>query len=154
MPKLVRQLGIDTGYLLLGFPLAIIAYTVVLTLFSSGTGMLVTVVGIPVLVASLYAARLFADLERARIPAVLHRPAPRPRYRRAPAGAGFWRRLFLPLTDGQSWLDLVHTLFHWVLVTVGFSVTVTWWAGALGGITYAPGTGRCPATRTTRTSTC
>ena len=136
MSKLVRRLGVDTGYLILGFPIAIVAYTVIVTLFSTGTGMLVTIVGIPILVASLYVARVFADIERARIPAVLGRPAPRPRYRRAPAGAAAWRRLFTPLTDGQSWLDLLHALFHWILVTVGFSFAVTWWAGALGGITY------------------
>jgi signal transduction histidine kinase len=135
MSKLVRQLGRDTGYLLIGFPVAVIAYTVVLTLFSTGVGMLITVVGIPILVASLYAARVFADLERARIPAVLGRPAPRPRYRRSRPGAGAWRKLFTPLTDGQSWLDLLHAMFHWILVTIGFSFAVTWWAGALG-ITY------------------
>src|SRR3989442_11250435 len=53
--------------------------------------MVVTLVGFPILVASLYAARGFADIERFRIRGVLNRPAPRPRYRRAPAGAGVWR---------------------------------------------------------------
>ncbi len=135
MRKLIRQVGVDSAYLLLGFPIALIAFVVVLTLFSTGVGMLVTVVGVPIILASFFAARGFADLERVRIGPVLRRPAPRPRYRRAPAGAGFWRRLFTPFGDGQSWLDLLHAIFSWIIVTIGFCFVVTWWAGALG-ITY------------------
>src|SRR5437762_3447308 len=130
-----RQLGADSGYLLIGFPVGLVSFVVVLTLFSTGTGLLITIVGIPVLVAACFAARAFADLERLRIPAVLHRPAPRPRYRRAPRDAGMWRRLFTPLADGQSWLDLLHAILHWILATIGFCIVVTWWAGALGGLT-------------------
>jgi signal transduction histidine kinase len=134
--RFVRQIGIDSAYLLLGFPLGIAGFTVVLTLFATGAGMLVTVVGIPILVAAFFAARGFADLERLRLPAVLHRPAPRPRYRRAAPDAGAWRKLFTPLADGQSWLDLLFAIFHWILATIGFCFAVTWWAGALGGLTY------------------
>ncbi len=135
MNKLVRQLGVDTAYLLVAFPVAVAGFVVVLTLFATGVGMLITVVGIPIVVGAMYAARAFADLERLRIPGVLGRPAPRPPYRRAPAGTGLWRRMFTPLTDGQSWLDLLHAMLHWILATIGFSFAVTWWAGALG-ITY------------------
>ncbi len=131
-----RQLGIDTAYLVLGFPLAIAGFVVVLTLFSTGAGMLVTIVGIPIMVGALYAARFFADIERLRLPTVLGRPAPRPRYRSARPDAGFWRKLLTPLADGQSWLDLLHAMMNWILVTAGFSFAVTWWAGALGGLTY------------------
>jgi len=53
MSKLVRQLSVDTAYLLIGFPIAVVAYTVVLTLFSTGTGMVVTLVGFPILVTPL-----------------------------------------------------------------------------------------------------
>ena len=130
-----RQASVDSAYLLIGFPLALVSFVVVITLFSTGTGMLITIVGIPILVAACFAARAFADLERLRIPAVLNRPAPRPRYRRAPADAGLWRRLFTPLADGQSWLDLLHAILHWILVTIGFCFVITWWAGALGGLT-------------------
>src|SRR5204862_6527126 len=66
---------------------------------------------------------------------VLNRPAPRPRYRRAPDGSGVWRKFFTPLADGQSWLDLLHTMVHWIIATVGWSFLITWWAGGLGGIT-------------------
>jgi signal transduction histidine kinase len=132
--RTVRQLGIDSAYLLVGFPLGLVSYIVVFTLFTTGLGMLITVVGIPILVGSFYVARGFAQLERLRLPAVLRVPVPRPRYRRP--GTGFWRRLLTPLADGQSWLDVLHAVIYWILATVGFSFLVTWWAGALGGVTY------------------
>jgi signal transduction histidine kinase len=134
--KVLRQVGTDSAYLLVGFPIALVSFVLAVTLLSTGAGMVITIVGIPIMVASIYVARAFADLERLRIPAVLNRPAPRPRYHQAPPGAGAWRKLFVPLGDGQSWLDLLHAMVHWILATIGFCFVVTWWAGALGGITY------------------
>jgi len=133
--KLVRQIGVDSAYLFLGFPLGLVSFVVVVTLFSTGTGMLITIVGLPILVAAVYVARGFADLERVRIRPVLDRPVPRPRYHRAPDGAGLWRKLFTPLGDGQSWLDVLHTLVHFILATVGWSFLIAWWAASLGGLT-------------------
>ncbi len=74
----LRQLGIDTGYMLLGFPLAVASFVVIVAGMSAGLGTLVIVVGLPVLVATVLVARLFADVERLRIPAVLRRPRTRP----------------------------------------------------------------------------
>ena len=131
----LAQIGADSAYVLVGFPIALAAYVLVFTLFTLGVSTIITVAGLPVLVGAVYAARAFADLERLRVPAVLRRPAPRPEYRKAPPGAGFWRRLFTPLRDGQSWLDLLHAIFGWILYTISFCFVVTWWAGALGGVT-------------------
>jgi len=130
----LRQIGVDSAYVLVGFPVALVAFVVVFALFAVGVGDIITVLGLPVLVGSVYAARGFADLERLRLPGVLHRPAPRPAYRSAPRDAGFWRRMFTPLRDGQSWLDLLHAIFGWILYTISFCFVVTWWAGALGGL--------------------
>ena len=130
-----RQIGNDSAYLFVGFPIAIASFVVVITLFSTGLSLAITVVGIPILVAAIYAARGFADLERLRIPAVLNRPAPRPRYRRAGPDAAFWSRLLTPLRDGQSWLDLLHAILHFILATIGFCFAVTWWVGTVSGLT-------------------
>ncbi|GIH12302.1 histidine kinase [Rugosimonospora africana] len=131
---MLRQIGADSAYAIVGFPIALAGFIVTLPLFVLGVGTLITVVGFPIMVGALYAARGFADLERLRLPTVTHRPAPRPAYRSAPPGSGFWRRIFTPLRDGQSWLDLMHAIFGWILYTVSFVFTVTWWAGALGGL--------------------
>jgi signal transduction histidine kinase len=43
--------------------------------------------------------------------------------------------MLTPLRDGQSWLDLLHAVFSWILYTISFCFVVTWWAVALGGLT-------------------
>ena len=106
----LRQLGIDTGYTLLGFPLAIAAFVVVVAGLSAGLGTLVIVVGLPVLVATVLLARLFADVERLRIGPVLRKATTRPVYRTSEPGDGVWKRMITPLTQTQSWLDLAHAV--------------------------------------------
>ena len=129
----LRQLGADTGYVLLGFPLAVLSFTVLVTGLSAGLGALVVVLGVPVLAGTLLAARFFADIERLRIPAVLRRPLIRPIYRAADAEAGFWRRTLALLTQSQFWLDLVHGIVAFPLAVLTFSIVVSWWASAVGG---------------------
>ncbi|HEY0697715.1 MAG TPA: sensor domain-containing protein, partial [Micromonospora sp.] len=50
---LLRQLGVDTQYVLLGLPLSVITLVVSVVGFALGMGLLVTVVGLPVLVGTL-----------------------------------------------------------------------------------------------------
>ena len=45
--RVVRRLGNDTQYVLVGFPLGIVTISLLMTGFSLGAGMLVTVVGRP-----------------------------------------------------------------------------------------------------------
>jgi signal transduction histidine kinase len=46
------------------------------------------------------------------------------------------RRLTTPLRDPQCWLDALHALLRFPFAILSFVVTVTFWAGALGGLTY------------------
>jgi hypothetical protein len=131
---LVRQLGVDSAYALVGFPVAVAAFVVVVTGLALGVGLLVIWVGAAVLAATLLAARGFASVERAWLPAVLGHPVPRPVYR-APVGSAA-RRLITPLRDPQTWLDALHGLVRFPVAIVSFVVTVTFWSVALGGITY------------------
>jgi signal transduction histidine kinase len=134
--RMLRQLGHDTAYVLVGFPLAIAAFTIVITGLSAGGGLLVTIIGLPVLVATLYAARGLAHLERARIRPVLRRGPVPVVYKRAAVGAGWWRRMFTQLGDGQAWLDALHAIVRFPISVTAFSIVVTWWSVGLGGITY------------------
>ena len=129
----LRQLGIDTGYTLLGFPLAIAAFVVVVAGLSAGLGTLVVVVGLPILVATVLLARLFADVERLRIGPVLRRATTRPVYRTSEPGDGVWKRMITPLTQTQSWLDLAHAVLGFPIAVFTFCVVVTWWSVAIGG---------------------
>jgi signal transduction histidine kinase len=129
-----RQLGVDTGYVLASFPVAIAAFVVVITGLALGIGLLVVWVGVAVLAAALLAARGFATLERAWLPAVLRRPVPEPAYRR-PEGSTV-RRLLTPLRDPQTWLDALHAIVRFPFAILSFVVTVTFCSVALGGLTY------------------
>ncbi|MGY1782210.1 sensor histidine kinase [Geodermatophilus sp. SYSU D01036] len=131
---LLRRLLVDSGYALLSLPVGIAAFVVAVTGVAVGVGTLVIWVGLAVLALTLLAARGFAALERAQLPAVLGRPVPRPAYL-TPDG-GRVRRLLTPLRDPQSWLDVLHAVVRFPLAVLAFVVTVTFWAGALGGLTY------------------
>ncbi len=79
------------GMLLLGFPLALLSFTAIVTGVAVGLGALVILVGLPILVATVLVAQVFADIERLRFPAVLHRPRTRPAYRTAAPGASAFK---------------------------------------------------------------
>ncbi|GIH79082.1 sensor domain-containing protein [Planobispora longispora] len=132
----LRRIGIDTRYLLISFPLALIAFCLTVVGFSAGVGTVVVWIGVPILAATMMLARGFADLERRMLPEVLGRPVARPRYRPAPRAAGFFRRLVNPMANGQSWLDLLYAVVNFPIAVVTFCLTVTWWAGAVLGLTY------------------
>jgi signal transduction histidine kinase len=132
--RIMRQLGIDTAYVLTGFPLGIVAFVILVTGVSLGAGLLITLLGIPVLVATIYVARGFAEVERVRIPAVLGRPRVRAHYKSAPDG---WRKLVAPLGDGQGWLDVLHGIVRFPVTVAAFCIVFTWWVTALAGLTVA-----------------
>jgi signal transduction histidine kinase len=134
--RMLRQLGIDTQYVLLGFPLGIISISLCLPFFFLGVGTAIIWIGILIVPATLIMARGFAALERARIRPVLHRDMPHPYYKKRKEG-GFLRRVITPVTDGQAWLDLLHAVFRFIPSTFAFAFTVAWWVGALGGLSWS-----------------
>jgi signal transduction histidine kinase len=129
----LRRLASDTIYTLLGFPLATAGFTAIITGLSVGIGTLVIVIGVPILVCTVLLARIFADIERLRIPAVLDRPRTRPAYRTSAPGAGVWKRILNPLSQTQSWLDVAHAILIFPIATATFCVVISWWATAVGG---------------------
>ncbi|GIF70689.1 histidine kinase [Asanoa siamensis] len=133
---IVRQLLTDSAYVIVGFPLAIAGFVASLVGVVLSAGLIVTGIGLPVMAGALLLARFFADLERLAIGPVLRIPRVRPEYRAAPPDAGLFRRVLAIVGDSQSWLDVVHALVKFVLSIFSFVVTITWWAGALGGLTY------------------
>lgn len=130
---LIRQLGIDTAYTIVGLPLAVSGFAVAIAGLTAGLGTLLVIIGVPVLAGTVLAARIFADLERLRLPAVLRRPARRPDYRVSEPGTGLWRRIINPLKQTQSWLDLLHCIVRFPIALLAFCIVVTWWVAAVGG---------------------
>jgi signal transduction histidine kinase len=132
-PKWLAHLGHDTLYLFVGFPLAIVSFVVLVTGLSVSFGLLITLIGVPLLIGTLIAARGLANVERLRLPLVLGRPVAPARYRDVPDGLKGWLRMLL---DGQLWLDTLHGIVVYPVAVFTFVVSITWWAVALGATTW------------------
>lgn len=129
--RVVYRLLWDSAYVIVSLPITLAAYIVCFTLFVFGANLVIIWVGLPIIVAALLVAGWFAGLERERVTWVFRditRVVPPPRS----ASNG----LLQPLNVGRYWAQLVFTFIAWIPATVGFSVVVSWWAAAFGGITY------------------
>lgn len=135
-PRGVRRVLQESGYALSAFPIALVAFVLVVVDLALGTALSVLVGGVLLIALGVMVARGFARLERLRLRGMLARPAATPRYLCPRPGDGFWRRALTPLRDAQSWLDVVWALVGLVTGTLAFAVALAWWAGTLGGLTY------------------
>ncbi|MBU3068064.1 sensor domain-containing protein [Nocardia sp. NEAU-G5] len=133
---IIRRLGLDFAYTFLGLPLALISFSLLVSLFAASIGTAVIFIGIPLLALTLLLARGFADIERVRLQQLTGRAAPRPRYAEAPEGAGWFRQITSPIRQGQSWLDLLYAVVNLPIAIVTFVLPILWWAITLGGLTY------------------
>src|SRR5205809_1715421 len=70
----LSRLGKDTLYLVTGLPMGILTFTVAVTGWSTGLGLLVTLLGFPVLVLTAILLRALANAERARARLVVGEP--------------------------------------------------------------------------------
>jgi signal transduction histidine kinase len=135
--RFLAQLGVDSAYVLVGFPLAIIAFVLVLTGLVTGASLLIVfLVGIPILVGTLHLARGLAEVERSRLAPVLQTPRIVVQYRQAHPEATGWRRLVAPFAEVQYWLDALHALVRFPVSVFTFCLVITWWSIALGGLSY------------------
>jgi signal transduction histidine kinase len=116
----------ETIHLLLNMPIGIATFTIVVTGFSLGFGLLITLVGIPILIAMLYVSRGMGWFERARAKLLLDLDVPRP-YRPDPTSDRWWRVPVSRLTDPATWTEIV---YHLLLLPIGvltFTVAFTLW---------------------------
>ena len=131
-----RQLGRDSAYTLTILPLVVPALVLVITLVAVGMGLSITLVGLPVLALGILTARAFASLERRRLARLGGTAMVHPVYLTADPADGFLRRVTVPVRDRQSWLDVVWVVVALLTGTISWSISVAWWASALGGTTY------------------
>jgi hypothetical protein len=125
-------MGRDALYLVAGLPAGVVTFSVLVTGLSLAAGLAVTLLGIPVLLATLYAARAMGDAERWRAGWVLDAPIERTD---RPWRGGPWTRFKTALSDAGAWRDTVHGLLLLPLGVAGFTVAVTVWSTALGLVT-------------------
>lgn len=121
----------------IGFGIAVVAFTVLATLFSTGGSLLIWLIGIPIIALGIEAARLTAMVERWRMTLVDGRPlvahpykdlggAPQPPY-----GAWLRRWADAEFVDGSRWLDVVYVLLLLPLAILEFTLALVLWALAV-----------------------
>jgi signal transduction histidine kinase len=134
-PLVEGRTYLETLDLLLDLAVGVLWFTVFTTLIATGAGLLITLVGLPILTATFYLARAAAYGERVRIRAFLGTEIERPTYK-PPKSKGVWHRLIAPFADRTTWKELTYVwLVQPVLGVVNFTVAVTAWATPLWAIT-------------------
>ena len=136
MKTALRTTMLHSTYALVAFPLSVIGFVLIVTLGSLGLGLAITIVGLPVLALTFGVARGISAGDRAQLRALMQLDPPTPRYRR-PRSSSWFGRVLAPLADPQAWLDVGFQIIRLPLGIFAFTVVVTWWAGAIGGLTYA-----------------
>lgn len=125
-------------YLLAVFVLAMIAVSVLATLFWTGVGLLIIVIGIPIVVLSLLVARGFGVADRFLLRLTSLPEIAEPMWNRDQSDApGFWMTLTRPIRGAHYWVYLVHCMVVSPIVsTLTFTLTTVWLSVGLGGLTY------------------
>jgi signal transduction histidine kinase len=119
-----------SAYLLLAFPLGLTWFIVLVVGISTGMGLAVTLIGIPILVAMLFSIRLMADVERIALRELVGVDASA--HYRQPPRPGLWSRIVTRLGDPQTWRDLVYLVAQFPLGLVWFTIALALWTAALG----------------------
>jgi len=119
----------DLAYLTLGQITGAIGFTLLFVGPLTGALLLITIVGIPILLASLWLTRQFCNLERRRgalagVPIAVSR--------RTWGDGGWMVRLGRALSDAMTWRELAWLILAFGLTLGCFVAAVTVWAVALG----------------------
>ncbi|MFF9407286.1 sensor histidine kinase [Streptomyces anandii] len=115
----------EITHLLANLPMSLIGFVYVVTVLTTGAGLTVTVVGLPLLAAGLTGSRQLGRLERARVRSLLgtsiEEPSPLPLTRTK----GPLNRLWLMLKDPVAWRAALHGLIRLPWGVLTFAVTLT-----------------------------
>jgi signal transduction histidine kinase len=117
-------------YLLLSFVLGLTWFIVLTTGLSLGFGLAITLIGIPLLIAMLWAIRWMAQAERALVHALVGVDVTA--HYRQPRKPGLGSQIVTRLGDPQTWKDLVYLVAQFPLGILWFVISVTLVALSLG----------------------
>ncbi len=146
-----RQIGRDTLYLILALPMGILTFTLIVAGWSTALGSLLTFIGVPVAVLTIFGTRGLSWVERRRARIVTGEEIPGRYRRRLPLHgedwnslAGIWQWLKDLLLDGQTWRDTLYGLLLLGIGVAGFTIAVTAWSVTLALLSvpawwWAPG---------------
>ena len=104
---------------------------------SLGAGLVVlALIGLVVLVATVFAGRLIGIVERKRASALLGVEVPPPLPAESRHELGNWRRIKAMLVDAPGWKGLGYGVIMLPLGIMNFTIVVTLWSIALAGTSY------------------
>jgi signal transduction histidine kinase len=127
----------ELGFLLPTLPVIVVAFSVLVTLFSTGLSLVALFVGLFIVVAALYAARGFGVVELTRLNWAGRPRITAPQWTPRGEPATPLRAILGPLVSGHYWLYLLHGMVvNFIVGLVSWSLTIVWVSGALGGLTY------------------
>lgn len=111
-------------YLLLSLPLGILYFVILVTGFSLGTGLAITIIGIPLLVAMIFITYIMGDLDRKMTSLFLGVQIAKPEARPSDKD-GATAILVAQLKSLQFWKELGYLLFKLPLGVISFTIAVT-----------------------------
>jgi hypothetical protein len=117
-----------TLHLLADLPIGLATSIAITTLLAVSAGLAITLVGVPLLIGTLYAARLLGRTERARAHALLGVDTPAP----CPARRGWRGRL----ADAAGWRTLAYGLLLGPVGVFTGTLTATGWGTALAAVAF------------------
>ena len=132
-----RSVPRELAFLFIAFPISLVGFVVTIGLFSSGAGLLAILVGVLFIIGALYVARGFGTLNLALLRFAGRPEIAAPEWQDARARTGFLGWVRATLGNGHYWLYLLHTMVvDFIITTITWSITITWVAVGLGGISY------------------
>lgn len=126
----------EFGFLWIALIITPFAFTTAMLAVTLGGGLAVTVVGLFFAGAVVLLGRVWGALFRGLGRTMLGVEVPAPAPWRWPRTGGFWAKLWSLLGDEVSWRALAFSTLSFFLSIVSFSVSITFFIGGLGSITY------------------
>lgn len=111
-------------YLLLSLPLGILYFVILITGFSLGAGLAITIIGIPLLVAMIFITYIMGDLDRKMTSLLLGVQIAKPEARPSDKD-GATAILVAQLKSLQFWKELGYLLLKLPLGVISFTIAVT-----------------------------
>jgi len=118
-PVIQAQTWINMLYLLISFPLGLVYFVVLVTMFSAGIGMAVIVVGFFILWFGLLAADVLSELDRTTINTMLGAGIP-PRAPAAPAAGGVFQLMLATAKRPGTLKRLLYLILRFPLGLASF----------------------------------
>jgi signal transduction histidine kinase len=122
-------------FLISSFPIGLALFIIVVVTGATGLGLIITVIGLPLIAFAAFTWRLGAMLERWRVRVLLGLRIPNS-YRQVAEGSLF-RQTWDRVTDAAVWRDLLYVLLLFPLGIIEFIIAVTL-VGVSAGLIFTP----------------